>query len=181
MTPPKAPHCGEDPAHPQGPAEGQQHIGLRPAGDTEITGNRLHVDGLRRRFKLPGDGSGKRARVRRCGKPCAKPDTQYAQGDPQNDFFHGASLSNLIIIIFNMHKKYFPQVQFFISRHPSQDSRGGAATSACPPCFPYIFPPQPKYPRPVPGTTRDPTGKIAEGRSGRWGIGQASAARRRAI
>lgn len=56
-----------------------------------------------------------------------------------------------------------------------------ASALLCPPCFPYIFPPQPKYPRPVPGTTRDPTGKIAEGRSGRWGIGQASAARRRAI
>ena len=41
--------------------------------------------------------------------------------------------------------------------------------------------PTAKAPRPVPGTTRDPTGKIAEGKSGRWGIGQASAARRRAI
>lgn len=40
-----------------------------------------------------------------------------------------------------------------------------ASALLCPPCFPYIFPPQPKYPRPVPGTTRDPTGKIAEGRS----------------
>ncbi len=33
--------------------------------------------------------------------------------------------------------------------------------------------PTAKAPRPVPGTTRDPTGKIAEGRSGRWVIGQA--------
>ena len=32
--------------------------------------------------------------------------------------------------------------------------------------------PTAKAPRPVPGTTRDPTGKIAEGRSGRWVIGQ---------
>ena len=37
--------------------------------------------------------------------------------------------------------------------------------------------PTAKAPRPVPGTTRDPTGKIAEGRSGRWGIGQADAPR----
>ena len=36
--------------------------------------------------------------------------------------------------------------------------------------------PTAKAPRPVPGTSRDPTGKIAEGRSGRWGIGQARAA-----
>ena len=41
--------------------------------------------------------------------------------------------------------------------------------------------PTAKAPRPVPGTTRDPTGKIAEGRSGRWVIGQARAVRRRAI
>lgn len=37
------------------------------------------------------------------------------------------------------------------------------------------LPPTAKAPRPVPGTTRDPTGKIAEGKSCRWGIGQADA------
>ena len=93
----KSSYRGEDPAHPQGPAEGQQHVGLRPAGNPQIAGGRLHVDGLRRRFKLFGDGIGKRARFCRQRKTGIKCDTDQDQSGPQDDFFHGASLINLII------------------------------------------------------------------------------------
>ncbi|SFV72116.1 hypothetical protein DESPIGER_0218 [Desulfovibrio piger] len=63
-------------------------------------------------------------------------------------------------------------MQFFISRHPSQDSRGGAATSACPPSFPYIFPPQPKLSGLYRGQPGTPPAKLrregpAAGGSGR--------------
>ena len=93
----KSSYRGEDPAHPQGPAKGQQHVGLRPAGNPQIAWGRLHVDGLRRRFKLFGDGIGKRARFCRQRKTGIKCDTDQDQSDPQDDFFHGASLINLVI------------------------------------------------------------------------------------
>ena len=48
--------------------------------------------------------------------------------------------------------------------HPLSSARRACLTS---------FPHSQSSPA-VPGTTRDPTGKIAEGRSCRWGIGQAS-------
>ena len=50
--------------------------------------------------------------------------------------------------------------------HPLSSARRACLTS---------FPHSQSSPA-VPGTTRDPTGKIAEGRSGRWVIGQARAA-----
>ena len=78
-----------------------------------------------------------------------------------------------------------------VSAHQHQDRGGKAAlfprkTVCIPPdghplssaaVLALHLSPTAKAPRPVPGTTRDPTGKTAEGKSGRWVIGQADAPR----
>ena len=67
-----------------------------------------------------------------------------------------------------------PALLFPLTSH--QDRSGKAALfprkMVCIPLFPHS-----QSSPAVPGTTRDPSGKIAEGRSGRWGIGQADAPR----
>ena len=59
----KSAHGGENPAHPQGPAKGQNHVDLGAAGDAEIAGFSLHIDGIGGGFHLFGDGIGKHTAV----------------------------------------------------------------------------------------------------------------------
>ena len=49
---------------------------------------------------------------------------------------------------------------------------GGAATSACPPCFPYIFPPQPKLPGLYRGQPGTPPAKLRRGGPAAGGSGR---------
>ena len=80
----KSAHGGENPAHPQGPAKGQNHVDLGAAGNTQIAGFGLHVQGFRGGFHLFGYGIGKHAAVggKRGAGGQHRKRGYYAQKDP---------------------------------------------------------------------------------------------------
>ena len=81
---------GKNPADPEGPAEGEKHVGLRPPGNAEIARSLLHVYGFRRNGYLPGYGVGQRAGVGSQRKTGAQTECERGGGDAEH-FFHDSS------------------------------------------------------------------------------------------